>query len=258
MGFRSSVSLLPAIQATGLPTLTPAGLTPAEHASLSWTHNRTCRFPASGSRTRTHAVFRVRRHRQLLNISGVDRFPISMSFATCCVCLELRSLPSTGVTRLPRYYEPLRHPRRPACPSRASGWSVIPDRHALGLPVLRALSLWACCRQYPGAAAGRRLRSSHPAVSAFPEVGRVGLHIDLFEACSAFTRVAACTLAPSPIRDPLHRRLQPFRYLHDCSGCFRLERSPGGACTHWKAPPCHGARKKRSFPDRVSERVKST
>jgi len=26
-------------------------------------------------------------------------------------------------------------------------------------------------------------------------------------------------------------------YLHDCSGCFRLERLPGGACTHWKAPP---------------------
>src|SRR5882672_11369487 len=42
-------------------------------------------------------------------------------------------------------------------------------------------------------------RSSHPAVSAFPGRGRrVGLHIDLFEACSAFTRVAACTLARSP------------------------------------------------------------
>src|SRR6266851_8787543 len=27
---------------------------------------------------------------------------------------------------------------------------------------------------------------------------RVGLHIDLFEVCSAFTRVAACTLAQSP------------------------------------------------------------
>ena len=63
---------------------------------------------------------------------------------------------------------------------------------------------------------------------------RVGLHIDLFEACSAFTRVAARTLAPSPIRDLLHRRLQPFRHLHDCSGCFRLERSPGGACTTGK------------------------
>ena len=36
-----------------------------------------------------------------------------MSFATYCVCLELRFLPSTGITRLQRYYEPLRHPRAP-------------------------------------------------------------------------------------------------------------------------------------------------
>jgi hypothetical protein len=76
---------------------------------------------------------------------------------------------------------------------------------------------------------------------------RVGLHIVLFEACSAFTRVAARTLAQSPICDQLHRRLQPFRHLHDCSGCFRLERSPGGARTHWKAPPSHGAHVERSF-----------
>src|SRR3984957_20609159 len=39
--------------------------------------------------------------------------PISMSFPAFCVCLELRSLPSTRVTRFPRYYEPLRHPRAP-------------------------------------------------------------------------------------------------------------------------------------------------
>jgi hypothetical protein len=32
---------------------------------------------------------------------------------------------------------------------------------------------------------------------------RVGLRIVLFEACSAFTRVAACTLALSPMRDTL-------------------------------------------------------
>jgi hypothetical protein len=51
----------------------------------------------------------------------------------------------------------------------------------------------------------------------------------------------------SPIRDLLHRRLQPFCYLHDCSGCFRLERLPGGARTHWKAPPCHGAHVNRTF-----------
>ena len=36
-----------------------------------------------------------------------------MSFTTYCVCLELRSLPSTGIIRLQRYYEPLRHPKAP-------------------------------------------------------------------------------------------------------------------------------------------------
>ena len=62
----------------------------------------------------------------------------------------------------------------------------------------------------------------------------------------ALTRVAARTLAQSPICDRLHRGLQPFRHLHDCSGCFRLERLPGGACTHWNAPPSHGAHVERT------------
>src|SRR5258706_10226391 len=59
-----------------------------------------------------------------VHLSELIGFPISRSFTTYCVCLELRSLPSTGVTRLQRYYEPLRHPS-PACPSRASGWSSL-------------------------------------------------------------------------------------------------------------------------------------
>src|SRR6266404_7275274 len=45
-----------------------------------------------------------------------------------------------------------------------------------------------------------------------------------------------------------NRRLQPLRYLHDCSDCFRLERLPGGACTPWKAPPLHGAHPKQTLP----------
>src|SRR5262249_4968746 len=60
-------------------------------------------------------------------------------------------------------------------------------------------------------------------------------HIVLFEVCSAFTRVAACTLARSPYVVTAIRRLQTLRLLHVCSGRFRLERSPGGACTHWKS-----------------------
>ncbi len=39
IGFKKSVSLLPAIQATGLLTLTPVGLTPTEHVRLRWTHS---------------------------------------------------------------------------------------------------------------------------------------------------------------------------------------------------------------------------
>src|SRR5262249_46199491 len=61
---------------------------------------------------------------------------------------------------------------------------------------------------------------------------RVGLHIVLFEDCSAFTHVAACTLAQSPYIVTAIRGLQTFRHLHACPGCFRRERSPGGRCTH--------------------------
>src|SRR5229473_1344075 len=128
--------------------------------------------------------------------------PISRSFPTYCVCLELRSLPSTGITRLQRYYEPLRHPKAPSLS--LAGFRLVIADHAMGLPVLRTLSLCTCCRHYPGAAAGRTLRSASPNRISLPRKGcRVGLRIVLFEDCSAFTRVTACTLALSPIRDTL-------------------------------------------------------
>src|SRR3984893_4188776 len=52
---------------------------------------------------------------------------------------------------------------------------------------------------------------------------------------AALTCVAACTLARLPYVVTAIRRLQTLRLLHACSGRFRLERSPGGACTHWKS-----------------------
>src|SRR6476660_108574 len=168
------------------------------------------------------------------HVSELLGCPISRPLAACCVCLELRPLPSTGIIRLPRYCEPLRHPSAPGL-SLAGVRLIIPD-HALGLPVLRALSLCTCCRHYPGAAAGRSPRSKSPIRISLPRFHfRVGLHIVLFEACSAFTRVAACTLARSPYVVTAIRRLQTLRLLHVCYGRFRLERSPGGACTHWKS-----------------------
>ena len=44
-------------------------------------------------------------------LSGLS--PISLSLVASCVRLQLRPLPSTGVTRLHRYCEPLRHPSQP-------------------------------------------------------------------------------------------------------------------------------------------------
>ena len=100
-------------------------------------------------------------------------FPISWSFTTSCICLELRPLPSTGITRLPRYYEPLRHPRAPE-PSLTGVRLVFPD-HAKGLPVLRALPLCTCCRHYPGAATGALL-ARFPSRVSLP---RYGSRVDL-------------------------------------------------------------------------------
>ena len=124
---------------------------------------------------------------------------------------------------------------------------IIPD-HALGLPVLRALSLCTCCRHYPGAAAGRIPRSISPSRGSLPRKGcRVGLHIDIFEACSAFIRVAACTLALSPIRDTLIEGFSHFVTSMTAPIASGWSESPGGPCTHWKAPPCHGAPPKPSL-----------
>ena len=117
--------------------------------------------------------------------------------ATCCVRLELRSLPSTGVTRLQRYSEPLRHPKAPGL-SVTGVRLVVPD-HAFGFPVLPALSLCTCCRHYPGAATGLTASLIHPVISTFPE--RV-----VGSACaSSFSRIAQRSLALRPAHSRCHQ-----------------------------------------------------
>ena len=160
--------------------------------------------------------------------------PISRSLAASRVCLELRPLPSPSVTRLHRYYEPLRHPMRAGL-SLAGVRLVIPD-HAMGLPVLRAPSLCACRRQYPGAAVGRRLRSSHPAVSAFPEIA-VG------SACtSSFSRLARRSLALRPAH--ARRHLYVTRYTEGFSHFVTSMTAPvasGWSVRRWDSHPLESA-----------------
>src|SRR5205807_1719673 len=112
---------------------------------------------------------------------------------------QVRPLPSPGVTRLPRYYEPVRHPT--AARPLPRGWSVGSQTHRWGFPCLRRCPVQTCRRHYPGGTPG--------GIGSFPGrlgqrpsplCGRVGSHIVLFEACSAFTQVTACLLA-----EPLKR-----------------------------------------------------
>jgi hypothetical protein len=88
-----------------------------------------------------------------------------------------------------------------------------------------------------------------PSGVSLPRYGcRVGLRIVLFEVCSAFTRVTACTLALSPyIVTRYPKAFSHFVTSMTAPDCFRLEHSPGGALTHWKTPPYHGARQLRPF-----------
>jgi len=106
----------------------------------------------------------------------------------------------------------------------------------MAFPVLRALSLCACCRQYPGAAAGRGLRSSHPAVSAFLEIA-VG------SACtSTFSRLAQRSLALRPAHS--RRHLYVTRYTEGFSHFVTSMTAPllpAGAFAGWGLHPLESA-----------------
>jgi hypothetical protein len=124
-------------------------------------------------------------------------------------------------------------PLRPVHPSRASGCSI--PQALFGASRVACVFL---CVHAAATTPAQRLGSSllnPPVVSTFPE--RVTGSV----CASTFSRLARRSLALRPAHSRCHqfvtcisRRLQPFRYLHSCSGSFRLEHLPGGTFTHWK------------------------
>jgi len=150
--------------------------------------------------------------------------PNLLSFPTSCVCLELRSLSSTGITRHPRSYEPRRHPKAPGLsltglrlviPAPRQGASRVACVFLVYmLSPLPRHSDWGCCfAHFPQSCQpSPKWRSGRPVQRPFRGLlsvySRYGLH----------TRQVTKS-------DPLHQRLQPFRYLHDCSDCFRPEQN---------------------------------
>src|SRR4051795_10762416 len=107
-----------------------------------------------------------------------------------------------------------------------------------------------CCERFPCVHAAattpvQRLDvvfARSPSRISLPRKGhRVGLHIVLFEACSAFTRVAACTLARLPVRSPHSEGFSHFVASMTAPAASGWSELPGGPCTHWKTSPLHGA-----------------
>ena len=78
---------------------------------------------------------------------------------------------------------------------------------------------------------------------------RVGLHIVLFEVCSAFTHVAACTLALSPIRDTL---IEGFS--HFVTSMTAPIASGGSEFAGWDLHPLESAALPRRTPKRGHSR----
>ena len=76
---------------------------------------------------------------------------------------------------------------------------------------------------------------------------RVGLHIGCFEACSAFTHVAACTLALPPyFVTRLPEGFSHFVTSMTAPVASGWSRGRVGLAPTGKAPPLHGARRKRT------------
>src|SRR6266436_1100792 len=133
--------------------------------------------------------------------------------------------------------------------SATQGDRPVPRGHPVGhrWPHLGASRVAYAFHVYMLSPLPRRSGWAHPLLCSprrisLPRKGcRVDLRIVLFEACSAFTRVTACTLALSPIRDTLIEGFSHFVTSMTAPIASGWSGLPGGVCTHWKAPPLHGA-----------------
>ena len=158
------------------------------------------------------------------NNLGVVRLIANLpSLVASCVRLQLRPLPSTGITRLRQYCGPLRHPIRPgrslaSCQLIRTAITAGTSRVAHGPLCLHAVAntpagLMEFVRSYHSTSFGlpRNRGGSAPALVFSRPAQRL---LTLRPACS-----------PSRQCDLLHRRLQQLRCLRRCFDCYRVERT---------------------------------
>jgi hypothetical protein len=143
--------------------------------------------------------------------------PISRLSAACYVDLELRPLPSTGITRRRRYYAPIRHPGRPGL-SLTGVRLRVTRPHRLGFPVLRCSPCTDMPSSLPRWPAGSD-RSGNRVFQPFPLLAS-GCGLPHLSARSASTLVVS-----RPARRSL--ALRPACSLHRQKRHIVLEGSDG-------------------------------
>jgi len=229
-------------------------LSPACHSPVSRprSSNRTCGFPASGSRTRFSlkacachkqvggtgdaqgiedvaggtSAFPATAHVVFVNLawpsviafvaaSGSCRALLDSSSIASIPCHSVRipepgPLPSTGVTRLHRYYEPLRHPPGPS--TRSACWSRRTTTQ-LGFPCFPLLLAGMLSPTTPAKRVGHVVH--FPARASLPPVQAGSAFASCISGpprCSLALRPTSSRTARSCLLSP---RLRPLRYLHD-------------------------------------------
>src|SRR4029077_2389844 len=132
-------------------------------------------------------------------------------------------------------------PGRPACPSRASGWSSLTT--LWGFPCFVRFPCVHAVATTPAQRLGVLLRSLHPAVSAFPE--RV-----VGSACaSSFSRLARRSLALRPAHSRRHQFVKRYPKASAISFPPQLLRLlPAGAVAGWVFHPLESAALPRRTP----------
>src|SRR5258708_6290929 len=196
------------------------------------------RFPASGSRTRSHAcVWRA--------TPSAAPEPV-VEFIGCPISKVLHHVlrPSpTGITRFQRYYEPLRRPKAPGL-SLTGFQLVIALTTPWGFPCCVRFRCVHAVATTPAQRLGVLFSLSHPAVSAFPE--RV-----VGSACaSSFSRLAQRSLALRSAHSRCHQFVTRIPKASASSlPPWLLRLLPAGAVAGWDLHPLESAALSRRTPD---------
>src|SRR5450631_193849 len=232
----------------GALTSTPAGLSPAEHASLHWTHNRTCRSPASGFPT----GFTVRHTESKLTARGFGAasnspspLDTAISGGAChlwCLQAHRQSPRPRHLRKRTRSQGPFLIQHYPAstvirpCPTPAMA-AAFRDVEAAtlaldGSPPITRTTFPTCRAHYPGGSSGCACRLLPRSCSLPQMAGGSASALSL-----SMPAQASLTLRPAGLlnrlKRPLSRGSSPAGYPTEPLVSYQINRQLSG----WNLPP---------------------